>query len=312
MVVRAQVTPAILSPPFTDWRVFGSDNLFMRQSSSLAVEWNSSGSNSFCYYPLGLTLTRADRFQISFILKLDEIAIGTTPGKASTFEIAAGLLNTSNAFSSGFLRGTGIDPAHGPRNLLELDYFPDSGFGATVAPTVATESNQIAFSDNHPVELEPGVWHKFEMSFSPEDQTLRTTLAKSLDGADFPDPMPLRDLSLNSSWSDFRLNAIAVPNYSDAGQPAPFAGSIQAAGVISSFSLTIFDRPRLEISRADSGVRVRFETNERWKYQVESSSDALQWLPASDTLTGTGSVLSIFVPDSGAAARIFRIRAERP
>src|SRR2546426_3698015 len=132
------------------WRAFGDGSLFEWNATNqnLEVTWDSSRTNSLFYRPLGTVLAKSDDFSFSFDLRLRDIAIGVDPGKPYTFEIAIGLCKFSSITNARFFRGAGINALYGPRNLVEFDYFPDSGFGATIAPTVVSSNNSIRFSDN--------------------------------------------------------------------------------------------------------------------------------------------------------------------
>jgi hypothetical protein len=295
---RAEDLPLIIAPPSATALVHGDASLFRPGNGAVEVWWDSSRTNSYFYYPLGLTLTAQDRFSLRFSLRLSEIAIGTTPEKPYTFQIAVGLINTTNAFDPQMYRGTGVNTTHGARNLVEWNYFPDSGFGATVAPTIASEGNQIAFSGNYPLELKPDQTYSFELTFSPEDRTLRSTLQ-----AGGSAPLPLKNLILSSSFDGFQLNALAISSYSDFGQSAPFAGSIQARGVVSDLQATVFDRPRLTMN----GLALQFRGRPGWQYFIESSSDLTDWQTSHGPFDGTGGLVSANLEAVG-RGRSFRVR----
>jgi hypothetical protein len=311
--VRAGVgiTPTLMQRGFNEWSVFGATNLFSVSGDSVHVTWDSSKTNSYLYLPLGLTLTRSDHFQISFIMQLENIAIGTTPGKPSTFELAAGLISITNAFDPQMYRGTGADPLHGSRNILELDYFPDSGFGATVAPTIATGDNQFGYSHNFPIELQTNLFYKFEMTFTSTDQTLRTRMWRGSDTNNFSAVQALKDLPLSTNINDFALNALAISSYSDAGQTPGFAGSILANGNISAFQITVFDRPSLTTRQVAGSIYLTFETASGSNYFIESSSDASHWAQVSGPHTGTGAPVTVPVPNGDLPNQIFRVRGQK-
>src|SRR5450755_2128168 len=69
-------------PSLDGWQAFGNTNLFQWDSASndLAVTWNSTNANSYFYHPLGVTLTSASNFMFAVDFKLQDLAIGTTPG----------------------------------------------------------------------------------------------------------------------------------------------------------------------------------------------------------------------------------------
>ena len=115
-------------PASRDWRVFGNTNLFSWDATNqnLRVTWDSTNSNSYFYHPIGTILAKDDDFSLAFDLRLSDVQI-TNYG----FQLAIGLLNFSDATRTNFLRGSGNSP-----NLAEFDYFPDSGFGPSIAATL--------------------------------------------------------------------------------------------------------------------------------------------------------------------------------
>jgi len=137
------------SDPLTrNWWAYGDGSLFRWNATNgvLEVTWDSSRPNSYFALPLDTVVSRADDFSFGFDLRLWDITIGTSPGKPFTFQLAVGLNNLAQATSTNFLRGTGTDSP----NLAEFDYFPDSGFGATISPTVISSNIQFATSFNSP------------------------------------------------------------------------------------------------------------------------------------------------------------------
>ena len=121
------LTENFSSNPLADgWQIFGDTNLFQWDSlnQDLQVTWDSSQPNSDFYHPLGTILSRDDDFELSFDLTLLDETIGTTPGQPYTFEIAVGFLNLVSATRTNFYRGSGVNAAYGPVNLVEFNFFP--------------------------------------------------------------------------------------------------------------------------------------------------------------------------------------------
>jgi hypothetical protein len=306
--VVAQTTRENFSTAPASWSAFGDATLFQWNSEAgdLEVTWDSSRPNSYFYLPLPVKLTDMDDFEFSFTLRLADIEIGVDPTKPDTFEIAAGLINTTNAFASGLYRGSGINADHGPRNTIEWDYFPDSGFGTTLGPTVATASNQIAFSDNHPLELSPGIRYLFELSYTATNRTVSSRL-----GSDGQPPSALKELVLPASFTNFVMNAFAISSYNDAGQTPPqFAGSILAHGTVDDIAITIFHHPELRITSNAGGARLSFESETGWSYQLESSVDLRSWHAEGEAMAGTGDPIELS-PALDEGARFLRIEAHR-
>src|ERR1041385_8794131 len=98
------------NPAGNGWNNFGRADLFQWDSTNqnLRVTWDSSQTNSYFYRALPVMLDHFDDFELAFDLRLDDIAAGVDPNKASTFQIAVGLLNLAAASRTNFFRGSGI------------------------------------------------------------------------------------------------------------------------------------------------------------------------------------------------------------
>src|SRR5688572_18900490 len=168
-------------PALRAWREFGDASLFQWNATNqnLEVTWDSSRTNSLFYRPLCTVLTKAADFSFGFDLRLRDIAIGVNTNKPYTFEIAIGLCRFSSITNANFFRGAGTSPAFGPRNLIEFNYFPDSGFGATVASTAVSSNNTIRFSERHPLELTVNDLFRVEVVYTASNQVLRTAIARN-------------------------------------------------------------------------------------------------------------------------------------
>src|SRR5262249_13881767 len=137
--------------------------------------------------------------------------------KPAPFEITLGFLNFANATNAGFWRGSGIDPVHGPRNVVEIDYFPAGyypDFGPvspSFSPTIISSNN--GFSSGFDL-LALTTTHAFHirLSFSGTNQTLSTVITRN--GAPFG---PISDVVLDSNFTDFRVDTVAICSYSDVG-----------------------------------------------------------------------------------------------
>ena len=199
-------------PLFNGWKIYGAADLFHWNSSNqnLVVTWDSARSNSFFYRPLGTVLTKSDDFSFAFDLRFQDIQVGVNPGRPFTFQAAVGFLNLAQATRTNFARGTGVNQADGPQNVIEFDYFPDSGFGATISPTIISSNNQFATTFNFPIELTTNDWFRVMMSYTATNQTLTTDIKRN--GQPFN---PIKEVILDGGFSDFRVDTIAVSSYSD-------------------------------------------------------------------------------------------------
>jgi hypothetical protein len=309
---QAQIAPKQFGGEFDQWFAAGATNLFTRTDQGISVSWDSAQPNSYFYFPLGFSLTRADDFDLILVFRVDALELGTTPGKPDTFEIAAGLLNLTNALDSQFFRGAGIDALHGPRNLLEFDYFPASGFiTATVAPTIATSANKILFSDNHPFELELDSYYKVQMRFTSPDQTLRSRIWQSQSTNFSGDGTDLKPLLLSTNYGDFSVDALALMNYSDRDQSPPqFSGSLKGSGLFPQIEVIVYNRPAMHIAQRMNGTEITFETALGWRYQLQSKAAESVWQDIGTPLEGTNQAVSLPIEESSASA-LFRVKAQK-
>lgn len=300
----------------TGWKEFGDPSLFAwdEPNQVLNVTWDSSKTNSYFYYELPFYLTRNDSFSVRLKLRLSFLEIGTTPGKPYTFPFAFGFINTTNSFSPQFFRGSGINPSSGPRNLVEFAYFPDSGFGATVAPTIATEQNQMYYSHNHPLEMVLEDEFEIEMNFDPSVQTLFTTMTRNGEPFGIPPQNSLAPLVFPETTSDVVLNAFAISSYNDGAQSPPqFAGSILARGTIDQVRLAWPDPPVLNvaIARIASGIELAFQGEIGWTYLVQRSADLGLWSDFKEIQTTATGMIQVTDTTSGTAYTFYRVTARR-
>jgi hypothetical protein len=316
--VESAVLPLVLhedfaSNPMTRWKSVGETNLFQWNSAAEVMEivWDSSITNSYFYLPLGLNLSREDDFKVEFALRLKDIQIGVNPLKPYTFEIAVGLINSTNAFDPATIRGSGVDLVHGTKNVLEFDYFADSGFGATIAPTLITAQNQIAYSHNYPLELIPDTVYRVEMLFTSTNGTLTTSLTANGNAFGLPPDNTIEPIILTSRFTNIVLNAFAVSSYSDAGQnPPQFSGSVLAHGSLDDVKITIYHRPLLQVAFLEGRLHLYFESEADWNYLIETSPDLLRWTKEPEVKDGTGEQLDYAITDAPSPA-YYRISAVR-
>jgi hypothetical protein len=295
------------NPIARSWRAYGDGSLFNWNSTNqnLEVTWDSSHPNSYFARPLNTVLSRGDDFSFAFDLRLSDLAVGTTPGKPSTFELAIGFINLAEANATNFLRGTGTNSP----DLAEFDYFPDSGFGATVSPTIISSNVQFASSFNSPLPLTTGDWFHVAMSYTASNQTLVTVMTRN--GLAFG---PVQDVTLGSAFTDFRADHFALSSYSDAGQDPQYAGSIFAHGVVDNIVLTVPDPaiPPVAVAGARDAWHVDFLARSGWLYSLERTEDFQSWSAVSQLTPGVNGRLSLADTNAMAANAFYRVRALRP
>lgn len=295
----------------TRWREHNPGSVrWDETNANLAVTWDSRGTNSFFYFPLGTTLTRADSFSFEFTLRIDDLMLGIDPAKRYTFQLAAGFLNLAQAKRPEFFRAAGVNAAHGPRSMVEFCYFPESGIiDPTIGPIIASTNNQIAFSHTHPVELEMGATYRVKMSFDAATQTLTTEMEHNGEPFGQAPNNTIQPLVYGANFGDFRIDAFSIHSYSDAGQTSPqFAGSLLAHGVIDDVKLTWPAPPEIKIAgRFEEGAWVvSFEPTASWSYSLERSIDFEFW---DEVDSGPGPDLrDSDPPDTGAFYRVVASR----
>ncbi|MFO1512503.1 MAG: hypothetical protein U1F83_06245 [Verrucomicrobiota bacterium] len=292
------------NPDSSGWVAYGNTNLFAWNSTNQNLEatWDSSQPNSYFSHPIGATLTATNDFMLGFDLRLSSIGPGPDPAKPYTFQIAVGLVNLAQATNAAFVRGSGYESP----NLVEFDYFWDSGFGATVSPVMISKLNE--FNDGgftFPLELATGAMFHVTMIYTAQDRTLRTMITSN--GVPFG---PVKDATLGAGFSDFSVDHIGVSSYNDAGQFPGFEGSVLARGVLDNFLFTS-PLPLTRLSATGAG-QVQFQSTTNWLYQLERTTNFQVWLPASATVAGTGTNMTMQDTNAPASGAFYRVQAQLP
>jgi hypothetical protein len=295
------------NPQSDGWNIFGNTNLFQWDptNQNLDVTWDSSQSNSYFYHSLGTVVAKSDNFNLAFDLQLSNIVVGVNPTKPDTFELAVGFINLASATSTNLERGIGVNATYGARNICEFDYFPDSGYGATISPTMISSNNQYATKFAFPLTLDPGALFHVTMSYTASNLTLQTTVTRN--GAPFgsiPNDM------LGASFSDFRLDQVAISSYSDAGAD----GSLLASGTIDNIIVTVPPPPMQNFtgSFTNGTWQAQCLSQSNWLYTLQRSTDFQSWTNVSSPTPGNAT--NLFLPDINppGAAAFYRISAQRP
>jgi hypothetical protein len=297
-------------PATNGWKSFGHTNLFHWNATNqnLEITWDSSKPNSYFYKPLGRTLSRDDEaFSIYFDLRLHDIAIGTTSNKPYTFQVAVGLLNFQQATNAGFLRGTGFDSP----NIFEFDYFPDSGFGATISPTIISSNHQFATTFILQ-EITTNDLFKVELRLSEGGGRVSASISRNgkfYDGSVF---------YFSTNFGDFNVDTVAIASYSDDGQFPDYAGSILAHGTVDNVMVSTREGVRLDVNfsgRLENGNwRMDFDTMPGWVYAALRTEDFLTTFPVpgsfASTNYGRGTIIYTNPPMSG--PQYYRVVGQRP
>jgi len=312
MISKATVITEDFStqPLLRGWSLIGDPDLFSWDPTNRAlfVTWDSSRPNSYYYFPLGTILTREDDFSLSLDLQLTDATGGINPDKPSTFELALGFLNLATATQTNFLRGNSSDSP----NLVEFDYFPDTGFGPTVWPAVWSTNSSLNYngsSDYTLLALPTGVQMRLTMVYAASNSTLIVSITTN--GVPIG---AINSVQLSTAFTDFRVGAFAIESYNDAGQDPRYGGSLLAHGTVDNILLRIPPPPVQNLSGnfSNNEWQVTFVSRANWIYTLERTSDFRSWIAVSGSATGTGTNLTLRDIAAPTASSFYRVRAERP
>jgi hypothetical protein len=261
-------------PSSRGWSHHG-DATLMRwspETGRLEATWDSTRTNSFFHHPLGTVLARNDDFRFSFTFQLEEIHTSPPEG---TFPLAVGLLRRADAFRSDFYRGAGVNPAWGPRNLVEFDYFPPSTTITATPSSAMVSSNNLRWLsvDLHPYELPLKDPLRVEVVFNAGSQTLSLRLSSR------GQELTSGTRTLAGSFGDFRVDAISVTSYSGEHQPAGYGAELLARGWIDDLEVEFPAPPTTHLSIAvfPAGTQVSFPLVAGWQPMLERSANLVAW-----------------------------------
>ena len=286
------------------WQRLGEADLFGWDAvgERLRVTWDSSRSNSACIIPLSTRLARTDDFEFSVDLTLEDVAIGPNPDQPYTFQLAVGWISVADFVGTGFRRGTG----HEAWNVVEFDYFPDSGFGPTISPVALSTNRQWFWQPmTIGVTLETNRTYRIQMAFDGLNQEIRTSLAvDGLPGLD------VKTVRAPAGFTDFRLDAFGIMSYSDTGAD----GSIRARGVLDNLALHYPESPRpiLHWASGMAGSVLRCEGRKGWTFRLLRSGDLRNW-EVSETVAGADAGVEWRnLERAGESVEFFRVETFRP
>jgi hypothetical protein len=300
----AAISEDFSADPLQDgWQIFGDTNLFQwdRTNHNLAVTWDSSQPNSYFHRPLGTILARDDDFSLAFDLRLNDVV---TTGYG--FEIAIGLLDLADATSTNFDRGIGEGFPSSPRNVTEFDYFPSPNDG-TISPTMISSNGQFRPGFDFPLELTNGVWYHIVLAYTASNQTLSTVITY---GNGQPYPL-INSVSLDTNFTDFRLDTLAISSYNGAGDPYD---TTLCHGAVGNLSASLPPPPVQNLSGAlSNGVwNVRFLSRSNWMYTLERTADFQSWTAVSGPAPGNATNLFLQDPSPPTDKAFYRVSASRP
>ncbi len=318
----AAVSPAALTvtqdfsnnPLAHGWKLFGDASLFQWNAANqnLQVTWDSSRSNSYLQLPLGTVMSRSDDFRVELDLLLNDFQGGVNPAKPGPMQLAFGFQNRANAESTNFNRGTGADSP----NLVEFNFFPDTGFGPTVWPAVISTNSEFNYNgsgDFQLFDLPTGITLHIVLAYTSSNQTVLTSIRTNgvLVG-------PVASARIGSTFggtpfTQFKVDTLAISSYSDLGlAPGPYASSLLAHGVIDNLVVT-FPPPPIQHEQsllAAGEWQHSFISRANWNYVLQATTDFQSWTNLGAPHAGTGGQLQLNDANAGSfSKRFYRISA---
>jgi hypothetical protein len=285
------------NPLLHGWQIFGDTNLFQWNSTNqdLDVTWDSTQTNSYYYYPLGLTLTTNDSFCVLFDLQLKD---ATAFGYGS--ELSVGLLNFSEATNVNFSRAFATSP-----NLFEFDYFPADDYGdpPSIDATLVDAATNFYFAyDDQP--LNPGVTYQILLLHSAGTSTIS--------GEVFTNGQVMTSLpNIYAGYpagdsGAFQLDTLAVSSYADDGS----GDSILAHGTVN--NLAVATPLPVGTVNAIAAGEVQFASDTNWVYTLEQTTNFQTWSSAATPLPGNGTNLLLQATNLPAGQSFYRVQATLP
>jgi hypothetical protein len=282
------------------WKTFGNSNLFVWNATNQNIEvtWDSTKQNSYLARSLGTVLTRDDAFSLSFELQLND-AVAFNWGH----ELAVGLFRWSDATNATFSRAGGNSP-----NLIEFDYFPDTGFGDSINATLKDfqPGYDGVFARYVNLTLQSGVVYQVVLDHAAGTTNLTGQIFTN--GVLFTD-LPLSYASFNAAI-DFRVDTLSLSSYQDDG----FGNTILAHGVVDNFTVTLPPPPVLNFAGSFLGGQWQcvFTSRTNWLYALERSTNLMNWTAVISDSPGVNGTKLLSDTNSMMAQAFYRIRAERP
>jgi hypothetical protein len=303
-------------PAKQGWLQYGDANLFHWNPvlQNLEITWDSSRPNSYFQLPLETLLTRADDFSVSLDLLLNDVEGGVNPAKPGPMQLAFGFQNRSEAESARFNRASGSESP----DLVEFNFFPDTGFGPTVWPAVYSTNSAMNYNgsgDFSLFDLPVGVPMHIDLSYVSSNQMVTAIVTTNglLAGPITSARLATQSSSFGGPFTQFRVDTFAISSYTDAGVPAgPYASSILAHGTVDNIIVTVPPPPIRHESHSLNNGRWEqaFISRPRWNYVLQATADLKTWTNVGSPAPGTGGRMVLQDPQAGTVPhRFYRTEA---
>lgn len=228
------------------WKFEGDDSLFSITESNhgLLFQWNTEKPNSGIYFPLGFILDERSRFKASVHFRLRSLNLDFVPGSFYGFQLALGFIDSRQVFKENYRRGTGVNSP----DLYEWNYFPDTGFGATISPTIVDSESKFFPTFNFPIEVPLGEVVEVTLEYVGDERAMYSTLKV---GKSEVQAMEAVRLPVDGSFSGNEIDAFSITSYRDFDE----MGRLVADGEI--LDVSIWWTPTLPEEGAAMNVALR-------------------------------------------------------
>lgn len=289
------------NPLENGWSTFGDASLFQwnPETKSMDVRWDSEKTNSCFFKMLPTVIHKDDDFSINFELTPKSVVVQFNQSRSYAFEVfAVGLISTNTSFQPLFDRTTGTDSP----NLAEFDYFPDTGFRATLSPVLVSSNSYFGTSFLFPAPLDNSVSYQISMVYTASNQVMKTTVLNKITLQVYQTSFPLP-----TSYTDFALNALSITSYRDNDN----TGSMLAQGAVRNIRVDFPEPPKIiGITNSSTQTSVTFSSRTNRFYTVEATSNLKNWVATITPVQGLEGQTEIVLPTS-APLQLFRVLEQK-